>query len=126
MRNKKYYYTNCAKCASVYITKTSRNETYIDAELQCMKMKPVPKPWNLVIVSLPMDCLLSFSCLRAIRTLQKFGHLPSDATVFRSYAQHGVFRDIRLVAIESLVDFIKSNLSLFQLRENSSFGLVPY
>ena len=53
-----------------------------------------------------------FSCLRAVRTLQKFGHLPSDPTVFRSYAQHGVFRDIRLVAIDSLVDFIKSKYSL--------------
>ena len=52
--------------------------------------------------------ILYYSSLRAIRTLQKFGHLPSDASVFRSYAHHGVFQDIRVVAIEALVDFIKS------------------
>ena len=52
--------------------------------------------------------VLYYSSLRAIRTLQKFGHLPSDASVFRSYAHHGVFQDIRVVAIEALVDFIKS------------------
>ena len=54
--------------------------------------------------------VIYYSCIRAIRVLQKFGHLPSDPFIFRSYAQHGVFRDIRLVAIESLVDFIKSML----------------
>ena len=52
--------------------------------------------------------VLCYSSLQAIRTLQKFGHLPSDASVFRSYAHHGVFQDIRVVAIEALVDFIKS------------------
>ena len=48
------------------------------------------------------------SCLSAIRTLQKFGHLPSEVEFFKSYAKHGVFRDIRLAAIDAIVDFIKS------------------
>lgn len=51
---------------------------------------------------------VTVSCLSAIRTLQKFGHLPSEVEFFKSYAQHGVFRDIRLAAIDAIVDFIKT------------------
>lgn len=58
---------------------------------------------------------ITVSCLRAIRTLQKFGHLPSDASIFRSYAHHGVFQDIRVVAIEALVDFIKTDVNVAEL-----------
>ncbi|XP_053395431.1 transcription initiation factor TFIID subunit 2-like isoform X2 [Mercenaria mercenaria] len=58
---------------------------------------------------------VTVSCIRAIRVLQKFGHLPSDPGIFRSYAQHGVFRDVRLVAIESLVDFIKTDVNVSEL-----------
>jgi len=45
------------------------------------------------------------SCLKAIRRLQRFGHLPSDASVFKSYAIEGNFSDVRLAAVEALVDF---------------------
>lgn len=31
------------------------------------------------------------SCLRAIRRLQQCGHLPSTPTVFRAYAQYGLY-----------------------------------
>ncbi|XP_052776335.1 transcription initiation factor TFIID subunit 2-like isoform X2 [Mya arenaria] len=58
---------------------------------------------------------VTVSCLRAIRILQKFGHLPSDPSIFRSYAQHGVYQDVRLVAIESLVDFIKTDVNVSEL-----------
>ncbi|XP_078318589.1 transcription initiation factor TFIID subunit 2-like isoform X3 [Crassostrea virginica] len=51
---------------------------------------------------------VTVSCLSAIRTLQKFGHLPSEVEFFKSYAKHGVFRDIRLAAIDAIVDFIKT------------------
>ncbi|XP_062579980.1 transcription initiation factor TFIID subunit 2-like [Saccostrea cucullata] len=51
---------------------------------------------------------VTVSCLSAIRTLQKFGHLPSEVEFFKSYARHGVFRDIRLAAIDAIVDFIKT------------------
>ena len=54
--------------------------------------------------------------MRAIRTLQKFGHLPSDASIFRSYAHHGIFQDVRVVAIEALVDFIKSKNQILSLK----------
>ncbi|KAJ8032786.1 Transcription initiation factor TFIID subunit 2 [Holothuria leucospilota] len=50
---------------------------------------------------------VTVSCLKAIRTLQKNGHLPSDSTLFQSYAQYGHFITIREVAMESLVDIVK-------------------
>jgi len=52
------------------------------------------------------------SCLRAIRRLQRFGHLPSDASVFKSYAVDGNFSDVRLAALEALVDFTAGMLAL--------------
>ncbi|GFN99666.1 hypothetical protein PoB_002617200 [Plakobranchus ocellatus] len=54
---------------------------------------------------------VTVSCLNAIRTLQKFGHLPNDSHVFKDYAQPGIFRDVRIAAITCLVDFIKGDLS---------------
>ena len=49
-----------------------------------------------------------YSCLKAIRILQKNGHLMTDSTFFINYAQYGVFRDVRIAALECLVDVIKS------------------
>lgn len=34
---------------------------------------------------------VTVACLKAIRKMQKFGHLPSSPTLFRSYAQYGQF-----------------------------------
>jgi len=45
------------------------------------------------------------SCLKAIRRLQRFGHLPNDDAVFKSYAIEGNFSDVRQAALEALVDF---------------------
>lgn len=50
---------------------------------------------------------VSVTCLKAIRKLQKFGHLPSNPSLFRSYASYGQFIDVRLAALEALVDFTK-------------------
>ena len=46
------------------------------------------------------------SCLKAIRKLQKTGHLPSNPGLFRDYAAHGQFVDVRIAALECLVDFV--------------------
>lgn len=54
---------------------------------------------------------VSVSCLHAIRTLQKFGHLPNESDVFKDYAQPGIFRDVRVAAVTCLVDFIKGDLT---------------
>ena len=51
---------------------------------------------------------ITVSCLRAIRNLQRNTHLPFDALLFKSYAAHGFFRDVRLAAIDCLVDLIKA------------------
>lgn len=53
--------------------------------------------------------LISFlrSCLNAIRILQKNGHVPSDSAVFKSYAEYGHFVDIRIAALEAVVDYTK-------------------
>ncbi|KAK3592160.1 hypothetical protein CHS0354_019451 [Potamilus streckersoni] len=59
--------------------------------------------------------VVSISCLKAIRILQKFGHLPSNSDIFKSYAQYGVFRDIRVSALEVLVDFIKADVNAMEL-----------
>nr|CAD7573934.1 unnamed protein product [Timema californicum] len=50
---------------------------------------------------------VTVSCLKAIRKLQKFGHLPSNPSLFRSYAGYGQFIDVRLTALEALVDFTR-------------------
>ncbi|KAJ8973189.1 hypothetical protein NQ317_014990 [Molorchus minor] len=52
---------------------------------------------------------VSVACLRVIRKLQKFGHLPSRPYLFKSYASYGHFIDVRLAALECLVDFVKAD-----------------
>ncbi len=54
--------------------------------------------------------VVTVACLKAIRLMQKFGHLPPDCTLFKSYAVHGNFLDVRLAALEALVDFMQGNL----------------
>ncbi|KAH8286072.1 hypothetical protein KR054_002239, partial [Drosophila jambulina] len=51
--------------------------------------------------------MVSVSCLKVIRKLQKFGHLPSLPHIYRSYSQYGIFLDLRIAAMECLVDFVK-------------------
>ncbi|KAK7101291.1 hypothetical protein V1264_024091 [Littorina saxatilis] len=58
---------------------------------------------------------VTVSCLRALRQLQRFAHLPSDASIFRQYAQYGVFRDVRLASLDCLIDFIRTEASAEQL-----------
>ncbi|XP_076803632.1 transcription initiation factor TFIID subunit 2-like [Clavelina lepadiformis] len=58
---------------------------------------------------------VTVSCLRAIRNLQKNGHLPPDANLFKSYALSGFFYDVRLTAVECLVDLIKATASVDEL-----------
>lgn len=41
--------------------------------------------------------------------LQKNGHVPSDPSLFKSYAEYGHFVDIRVAALEAVVDYTKGN-----------------
>lgn len=50
---------------------------------------------------------VSVSCLMVIRKLQKFGHLPPSSKIYRSYAEYGQYLDVRLAAMECLVDYLK-------------------
>lgn len=47
------------------------------------------------------------ACLKAIRKLQKTGHLPPNPFIFKDYAKHGQFHDTRITALECLVDFVR-------------------
>jgi transcription initiation factor TFIID subunit 2 len=51
----------------------------------------------------------SVSCLKVIRKLQKCGHLPANSKIYRSYSEYGHYIDLRLAALECLVDFIKAD-----------------
>lgn len=50
---------------------------------------------------------VSVSCLKVLRKLQKCGHLPANSRIYRSYSEYGQYIDLRLAALECLVDFIK-------------------
>lgn len=50
---------------------------------------------------------VTVSCLKVIRKLQKCGHLPSSPKLYRSYAVYGQYIDVRVAAMECLVDFVK-------------------
>lgn len=50
---------------------------------------------------------VTVSCLKVIRKLQKCGHLPSSPKLYRSYAAYGQYIDVRIAAMECLVDFVK-------------------
>ena len=62
---------------------------------------------------------VTVSCLKAIRRLQKMGHLPSNPALFKEYAQYNVFVEVRKAAIEALVDVIRAE----QRREDLDFLL---
>lgn len=50
---------------------------------------------------------VTVACLKVIRILQKCGHLPSQPKIYRSYAAYGQYIDVRIAALECLVDFVK-------------------
>lgn len=50
---------------------------------------------------------VTVACLKVIRKLQKCGHLPSTPKLYRSYAAYGQYIDVRVAAMECLVDFVK-------------------
>ena len=50
---------------------------------------------------------VSVSCIKVIRKLQKCGHLPPSPKIYRTYAAYGQYIDLRVAAMECLVDFVK-------------------
>uniref|UniRef100_A0A0A9Y392 Transcription initiation factor TFIID subunit 2 n=3 Tax=Lygus hesperus TaxID=30085 RepID=A0A0A9Y392_LYGHE len=49
--------------------------------------------------------VVTVACLKVIRKLQRFGHLPSTPNLFKSYAAYGQFFEVRMCALEALVDY---------------------
>lgn len=68
-------------------------------------MEEVSKSLNLEKVLQCYKYTVSVECLRALRKLQKFGHLPQKIDVFRTYTLYGHFYDVRLAAFEAIVDY---------------------
>nr|CAH0103828.1 unnamed protein product [Daphnia galeata] len=52
---------------------------------------------------------VTVGCLKTIRKLQKCGQLPSKSDLFKSYAQYGQFHDVRVAALEALVEVVKAD-----------------
>ncbi|TRY83311.1 hypothetical protein DNTS_006037 [Danionella cerebrum] len=59
---------------------------------------------------------ITVSCLRAIRMLQRNGHIPSDPSLFKSYAQYGNFIDVRIAALEGVIDYTRVDRSSIELQ----------
>ncbi|XP_021967944.1 transcription initiation factor TFIID subunit 2 [Folsomia candida] len=53
--------------------------------------------------------VVTVECLKALRKLQKFGHLPNNVEVFKAYAEYGQFHDVRLAALEAVVDYTRTD-----------------
>lgn len=53
--------------------------------------------------------MASVACLKVLRKLQKCGHLPPNSKIYRSYVQYGQYLDVRLAAMECLVDYLKAD-----------------
>ncbi|KAJ1521858.1 hypothetical protein ONE63_002203 [Megalurothrips usitatus] len=79
---------------------TSDTKSILEEVVRCLNLEKKLPCYKQVVTC---------ACLRTIRKLQKFGHLPSQATLFRTYTQYGIFIDVRLAALEALVDFTKAD-----------------
>lgn len=52
---------------------------------------------------------ITVACLKVLRKLQKCGHLPPSPKIYRSYAVYGQYIDVRIAALECLVDYVKND-----------------
>ena len=72
----------------LYRTAITAESLYSDTKLV---LEEITRCLNLEKLLPCYKCTVSVACLKAIRKLQKFGHLPSNPTLFRSYASYGQF-----------------------------------
>lgn len=58
--------------------------------------------------------------------LQKNGHVPSDPALFKSYAEYGHFVDVRIAALEAVVDYTKGRFfpSILTFYNNSHTNVM--
>ena len=82
--------------------------------------KPAVNPKNLL--TLHPRPQVTVSCLKAMRTLQRLGHLPPRADIFRTYAVYPNYVDVRVSAIEQLVDYLAKDGNKVRRRLESLRG----
>ena len=95
--------TVTASIASLQNIETSANlspEMHLVVEEICLRL-------NLEKIVPTFQYVVSTSCLRALRRLQKLGHIPEDIAVFKQYAHvRNTFDGVRMCAFEILVEFL--------------------
>jgi transcription initiation factor TFIID subunit 2 len=62
--------------------------------------------------------------LKALRNLQKFGHLPENINIFKQYTRYGTFQEVRKCAFEIIVRFFEGNNLLKQWASNKYFKFL--
>ena len=101
---------------SLHVSKLVKTKTKIDPFLVLQQvLEEVTRCLNLEKLLPCYHHTVTISCLKAIRRLQKNGHLPSDPTLFQTYAQYGHFMEIRLAALEALVDYVKGERFIWEI-----------
>jgi transcription initiation factor TFIID subunit 2 len=68
--------------------------------------------------------VITISCLKALRNLQKFGHLPENINIFKQYTRYGTFQEVRKCAFEIIVRFFEGNNLLKQWASNKYFKFL--
>ena len=52
--------------------------------------------------------VITAACLRALRNMQKLGHIPENIDLFKQYADYAKnYEDVRLVAFEIIVEYLE-------------------
>ncbi len=95
--------TITASIAQLQNVETSAN---LSAEMQlvgeeiCLRL-------NLEKIIPSYHYVITVSCLRALRKLQKMGHIPEDLNIFKQYAcEPSIFDGVRMCAFEILVEHL--------------------
>ncbi|GAB1607249.1 hypothetical protein Ahia01_001008300, partial [Argonauta hians] len=100
--------------AAVSLLNTGINVESLSADIRLI-LEEITRCMNLEKLLPCYRHTVTISCIRAIRVLQKNGHLPSDPQIFESYAEYGIYRDVRLAAFDALVDYISADVNADKL-----------
>ncbi|KAL5486754.1 hypothetical protein EMCRGX_G019273 [Ephydatia muelleri] len=80
------------------------------AEAQAV-LQEIVQHLNIEKVLPSFHCSITCSCLRALRVLQKNGHLPPDSSLFMQYSSVGNFYELRLAALQCVADIVQADHS---------------
>ena len=53
--------------------------------------------------------MLTVVCLKSLRKLQRYGYLRPDIQLFQYFARHGNFFEVRLAALQAIVDYVRTD-----------------